>query len=310
MDVRAMECFVAVADEGSVSRAASVLQMTQPPLTVRLQNLERELGVPLLVRHGRGVDLTAAGRELAERARRVLTELAAATETVRTIGQGTRGRLTVVAGHSTSPGLLARLAAGGDLGPDVDLRLDCAPDRLAVEQVAQHTAHAGLLHLPPSSPGTVRHRLVRARGLEIAVVAREPLVAILSAAAPASRRDRLDLDDAPALRVELGAQAGGALAEHVRAAAGTATRSVSAGSVVQALAIVEAAGDAYCLLPAEHSRQLPDGLVARRLRQHTGVVETGVCWRPDDDNPVLHRFLRVALSTPEPNVLGPELTRR
>lgn len=305
MDVRDLQYFLAVADEGSVSRAASVLHMTQPPLTVRLQNLERELGVRLLVRHGRGIDLTAAGRELAHRARRVLTEIDTTAETVRTVGQGTRGRLSVAAGHTTSPYLLARLAAGGGLGADVDIRLDCGPDRFAVEQVHQQVAHAGLLHLPPSSPGTVRHRLARARGLEIAVVAREPLVAVLPATAAAARHDRLDLDAAPPLRVELGEHAGEALAEHVGAAAGATVRVTRVGSVVQALAFVEATDDAYCLLPAEHSAQLPAGLVARPLRQHTGVVETGVCWRADDDNPVLQRFLRTALSTPEPDVLGP-----
>ncbi|ANY08838.1 LysR family transcriptional regulator [Pseudonocardia sp. HH130630-07] len=304
MDVRALECFLAVADEGSVSRAAVALHMTQPPLTVRLQNLERELGVALLVRHGRGIELTAAGRELALRARRVLAEIGDAAETVRTVGRGTRGRLAVVAGHSTSPHLLARLTTGGELGPGVDVRLDCGPDRYAVEQVHQHLAHAGLVHLPPSAPGAVRHPPARARGLEIAVVAREPLVAVVPAGGDAAPREPLDLAAAPSLRVELGEQAGEALAAHVGAAGGTAARSVPVGSVVQALAMVQAAGDAYCLLPAQHAAHLPTGLVARPLRQHTGVVETGVCWRPDDDNPVLQRFLRAALSTPEPNVLG------
>ena len=62
MDLRTLRCFLTVAEEGSITRAASRLHMSQPPLSVRLQALERELDVALLVRHGRGVELTAAGR--------------------------------------------------------------------------------------------------------------------------------------------------------------------------------------------------------------------------------------------------------
>lgn len=304
MDLRALECFVAVADEGSVSRAASALHMTQPPLTVRLQNLERDLGVTLLVRHGRGVELTAAGRELAERARRLLSDVEAAAETVRTVGLGTRGSLTVVAGHSTSPRLLARLTADDVLGPDVETTLESASDREVIERVHQGTADAGLLHLPPSSPGSIRHRLIRARGLEVAVVTREPLVAVLPATHPAATTDRVDLTAPPALRVELAEHVGEALAEHVAGINGAPAQVTRVGSVPQALATVEATSDAHTLLPAQHSALLWDGLVARPLLQHTGVVETGVCWRPGNDAPVLGRFLRAALSAPEPNVLG------
>lgn len=45
------------------------------------------------------------------------------------------------------------------------------------------------------------------------------------------------------------------------------------------------------------------------LRQHTPPVDTVVAWRPQDDAPVFRRFLRVALSTPEPDVLGPDHAR-
>lgn len=301
MDLRTLECFVAVADEGSVSRAASALHMTQPPLTVRLQNLERELGVDLVVRTGRGTELTAAGRELAARARRVLADVHDATETVRTVGLGTRGSLTVVAGRSTAPHLLARLIGDGALGTDVDTLLDTATDRDVIERVHRREAHAGILHLPPSAPGAVRHPRGRARGLEIAVVARDPLVAVVREGVG---EERVDLDAGHAVRVALADEAGEALAEHVAAVPVGAARVLRVGSVPQALAAVAAASDAVTLLPADHAAALWPGLVARPLRRHTGVVETGVCWRPDDDSPVLRRFLRAALSTPEPDVLG------
>ena len=91
MDLKQLEYFLAVAEERSVTRAAVRLHLTQPPLSAQLARLEHELGVPLLVRHRRGVDLTEAGRVLAERARRLLAEAEATAEEVTGTGRGGPG---------------------------------------------------------------------------------------------------------------------------------------------------------------------------------------------------------------------------
>src|ERR1017187_6549386 len=109
MDLRTMECFLAVIEEGAITRAAECLHMSQPPLTVRLKTLEAELGVELLHRHGRGVEPTAAGRLFAERARRLLTEVDSTAEAVRSVGHGISGHLTIAVGGSVAPNLLANL---------------------------------------------------------------------------------------------------------------------------------------------------------------------------------------------------------
>lgn len=171
-------------------------------------------------------------------------------------------------------------------------------------------AHAGLVHLGPSEPGRAARLHGRAGGLEVAVVAREPLVAVLPADHPAAAGERVDLAALGGDRVVVAEAAGKGIAAHVAAAwAGVAcgTRH-EVGSVSHALALVEA-GAGTTLLPAHHGALTWDGLVTRPLRQHTPVVETAVCWRPDEDSPVLRRFLRAALSTPEPDVLGPEFRR-
>ena len=312
MDLRGLESFLAVADQGSISRAATSLHMTQPPLTVRLQSLERELGVALLVRHGRGVDLTAAGRLLAERTRRLFTEIDTTTEMVRAVGLGTRGRLSVAVGHTVSPRLLPHLTDSAALGPDVDLALTEVSDANVVERVHRRDAHAGLLHLGPVAPGSARHGQGRARGLEVAVVAREPLVAVLPEGHAAADEERIDLSALDGNRVEIAEASGEGFAAHARAAwasapAGSDVRH-EASSVMHALALVEA-GAGITLLPAHYTSLIWKGLVAKPLRQHTAVVETAVCWRPDEDSPVLRRFLRTALSTPEPDMLGPEHAR-
>ena len=62
MDIRALECFVVVAEELHFRRAAARLNMTQPSLTARIQVLEQEVGAQLLMRDRRRVQITEAGR--------------------------------------------------------------------------------------------------------------------------------------------------------------------------------------------------------------------------------------------------------
>lgn len=72
MQIRQLRYFVAIARNGSFSRAASELHVAQPALSSQIATLEDELGVKLLVRHSRGVELTEAGKLLLERSGQVL----------------------------------------------------------------------------------------------------------------------------------------------------------------------------------------------------------------------------------------------
>jgi LysR family transcriptional regulator, nitrogen assimilation regulatory protein len=66
MELRSIEYFLQIADEGSITRTAQRLGVTQPALTRHVQQLEAELGTPLLLRLPRGVRLTTAGRDFLE----------------------------------------------------------------------------------------------------------------------------------------------------------------------------------------------------------------------------------------------------
>jgi DNA-binding transcriptional LysR family regulator len=78
-----IESFVAVAEEGNVSRAARRLHVTQPPLTRRIQSLEDELGTLLFARTPRGMRLLPAGERFLVHARAVLAEVARAVSAAR-----------------------------------------------------------------------------------------------------------------------------------------------------------------------------------------------------------------------------------
>lgn len=89
MDIRVLQYFLAVAREESITRAAESLNMTQPPLSRQLMELEAEVGKPLLIRGGKKVTLTEDGMLLRKRAEELVelmektkAELAGSDETI------------------------------------------------------------------------------------------------------------------------------------------------------------------------------------------------------------------------------------
>ena len=68
MELRQLEYFRAIVDAGTISGAARVLHMTQPPLSYQIKMLEEELQVPLLIRGTKKITLTEAGKTLYEQA--------------------------------------------------------------------------------------------------------------------------------------------------------------------------------------------------------------------------------------------------
>src|SRR6478736_2175211 len=95
MELRHLRQFIAVAEEGHVTRAAERLGMQQPPLSQRIKAIERELDVQLFHRRARGVELTDAGRAFLVNARAVLAQLDHTFETTRRTARGEEGRINI-----------------------------------------------------------------------------------------------------------------------------------------------------------------------------------------------------------------------
>lgn len=95
MELRQLRYFLAVASIQNFTRAAEAVHVSQPALSVQISALEAELGTRLFDRLGRKVVLTQAGELLREHAERVLREVEQATEVVRELQGGQRGRLVV-----------------------------------------------------------------------------------------------------------------------------------------------------------------------------------------------------------------------
>ena len=95
IELRHLRQFVAVAEEGHVTRAAERLGMQQPPLSQRIKAIETELGVQLFGRKARGVELTEAGRVFLDRARAMIAQYESAFEATRSAARGEQGQLCI-----------------------------------------------------------------------------------------------------------------------------------------------------------------------------------------------------------------------
>lgn len=91
MEIRQFTYFVAVAEELHFGRAAARVHIAQPALSTQIQALERELGVQLLVRSTRRVELTVAGGTFYDRCMRILSDIDISAQTLRH-GQSRNGR--------------------------------------------------------------------------------------------------------------------------------------------------------------------------------------------------------------------------
>lgn len=113
IELKRLNAFVTVVEAGSITRAAELLFIQQPPLTRLLQGLEQEFGVPLLQRLPRGVIPTEAGEVLLQEARAVLARAAQLSAAMHRAAQGEQGRVRIgftssAALHTFVPALLRR----------------------------------------------------------------------------------------------------------------------------------------------------------------------------------------------------------
>jgi DNA-binding transcriptional LysR family regulator len=164
-----LRCFVAVAEELHFHRAAARLNMTQPPLSRQIQQLERQLGLVLLLRGSRAVRLTPAGEAFLRDARRLLQAAENATLQARRIAGGESGQVTIGFTASSGYGVLPRLVglARARL-PEIGLHLR---EMVSQDQVAALTAgQIDLALLRPQPP---------AAGLRVTPMEREALLLAL-----------------------------------------------------------------------------------------------------------------------------------
>lgn len=152
MELRHLRYFRAVAEELHFGRAARRLHIAQPPLSQQIRQLEAELGVELLVRSTRRVELTPAGNDYLRRVIEILDAVDDAGRHAARIADGTRGHLVIGCVGSATYSVLPRLVRTlGDELPDVDV--DIRGEMLAPAQIVKLRSgrlDLGVLRTPTS----------------------------------------------------------------------------------------------------------------------------------------------------------------
>ena len=154
MDLRHLRYFVAVAEAGHMTRAAQALGIQQPPLSQQIKALEQELGLRLFLRHPKGVQLTDAGVQLLDEARRLLADVAAMQARLQRVARGERGLLQVAftssaAAHAYTPRLLRECRRRF---PEIALQVSESSAAEITEGLVAGRLHAGLLRVPVARP--------------------------------------------------------------------------------------------------------------------------------------------------------------
>lgn len=176
MNLKQIRYFVAVAEEGSFTRAAAKLCISQPPLSQQIKLLESELDVQLFERTTRGTRLTPAGEALLLSSRRILSEMQMAREATTKAYRGESGsiRIGVISSalYCLFPGLLPLLQTRF---PEVEIEIREMNSRSQITALEDGRIDLGLLHPPSASDDA----------LELAEIHREPLRLAVSLTHPA-----------------------------------------------------------------------------------------------------------------------------
>ncbi|MCG7213191.1 LysR family transcriptional regulator [Paenibacillus mucilaginosus] len=153
MDLRLMKYFVTVAEELHFSRAAKRLNMAQPPLSQQIKSLETMLGVQLLKRNNRTVELTEPGRVFLEEAKKTLKQAEHALKAAQLAEQGLIGRLSVgFVGSAADGPFIHRLTSFLETYPFIELTLKEMTTSQQLDALLAGEIHAGVLRSDVQHP--------------------------------------------------------------------------------------------------------------------------------------------------------------
>ena len=187
LSLRQLRCFVTVAEELHFRRAAERLQISQPPLTQRIQEMERDLGVELFLRAGHRVELTEAGRLVLAEARATLAQAERVREVARLAAQGEAGnlRVSVVVSASFIPAFNEATNAFQRDYPKVTLELTETTSRGAMEALQQRKIDICV----------VRRGVQLIEGVQQMELARDQLMLVMPSNHPKAAAARVALQD-------------------------------------------------------------------------------------------------------------------
>jgi LysR family hca operon transcriptional activator len=285
MELRHLRYFIAVAEEGSLLHAAERrLHTSQPSLSRQIRDLEMELGVKLLERKARGVELTAAGRVFLDHARLALMQIDVACEAARKTERPHKPGF----GLGFLPGqeviwLSEALRILREEASDVDVTITTKSSPELAKALMQGEIDVALLR-----------RETRTAGLDFRFLVKEPLVAILPSRHRLARHKTIRPDDicredfistaraAPVLKTVI---------EEYAAKVGIKLKQIyDAETLSGGMSLVASTGG-FTLLPTYVQNALIPSVVARPLHGEVPTIDLVVGYNKSNTSPLLKKLL-------------------
>lgn len=152
MDIRQLRYFLAIAEEENITKAAEKLHIAQPPLSQQLKLLEEELGIKLIERNTRKIQLTDVGKKLQHRAEQIVKLMETTVRELKDINEGLQGTLSIGAVPSSGAALLPeRIRSFYAKYPGIDFQIWDGDSNRILELLNRGMIEIGIIRAPFNS---------------------------------------------------------------------------------------------------------------------------------------------------------------
>lgn len=152
LDIKDLKYFLAVAQEGTVTKASKKLCISQPPLSRQLKDLEEELGVTLFYRGKRHIELSEEGVYLKQQAEEILSLVDITEQQLKMSNCGTMGTISIGATEGCGAGVLSDIIVKfHELYPDVNYNVWCSSSQEIGERLSKGLFDIGIIREPFNS---------------------------------------------------------------------------------------------------------------------------------------------------------------
>ncbi len=292
LELKHLNSFLTLAEEGHVGRAAARLGIEQSPLSRRLQSLEAALGMKLFDRTPKGITLTPAGRDFYAGIRPLLQQLEDTKQRALATARGEKGRLSIACTVASAyDGFLAEcLQTFASVRPSVTMSISVMGTAESFGALREGSIDVALTHSPPPPAEGFKHVLLMS----------DPFaVALPTSLYPASGPRKL-IDLADIKWIMLPRSASSAFYDSFVAACERAGFSPKIGYETQSSAVamsLVSAGLGALLKSSRQARMAPTGVRFDRLADYERQVETFLVWSPDSIAPTaLLGFIETMIS--------------
>ncbi|WP_374438511.1 LysR family transcriptional regulator [Inhella sp.] len=287
LEFRHLRCFAALAEELHFGRAAQRLAISQPPLSVAIQQLEALVGARLFERDSKGVRLTPAGSAFRASATALLERAEAACALAREVQAGERGRLRLgFVGSTLQHGLADWLQAFAKAHPRVEVVVVELNSQDQIEALLKEELDLGLVHTDRLPPALACQPLYR-----------EPFMACLPASHPAARRRQVALESLADQPFILFSRKGSpdyhARIVDICRQHGFYPRLQHEGRHWLSVVSLVAQGLGVSIVPAAFARAGIQGAVFKPLAEELEPSAVFAAWRREGDGALRERFLAV-----------------